>query len=29
MILNQVLALIAFAVVIMTAASVRFHKRLD
>jgi ABC-2 type transport system permease protein len=29
MILNQVLALIAFAVVIMTAASIRFHKRLD
>lgn len=29
MILNEVLALIAFAVVIMTAASVRFHKRLD
>jgi ABC-2 type transport system permease protein len=29
MILNEVLALVAFAVVIMTAASVRFHKRLD
>jgi ABC-2 type transport system permease protein len=29
MILNQVLALVAFAVVIMTAASIRFHKRLD
>jgi ABC-2 type transport system permease protein len=29
MILDQVLALIAFAVVIMTAASIRFHKRLD
>jgi len=29
MILDQVLALIVFAVVIMTAASVRFHKRLD
>jgi ABC-2 type transport system permease protein len=29
MILNQVLALIVFAVVIMTAASLRFHKRLD
>lgn len=29
MILNEVLALVAFAVVIMTAASIRFHKRLD
>jgi ABC-2 type transport system permease protein len=29
MIMNQVLALIAFAVVILTAASIRFHKRLD
>jgi ABC-2 type transport system permease protein len=29
MILNEVMALVAFAVVIMTAASVRFHKRLD
>jgi ABC-2 type transport system permease protein len=29
MIMNEVLALIAFAVVIMTAASIRFHKRLD
>jgi ABC-2 type transport system permease protein len=29
MIMNQVLALVAFAVVIMTAASIRFHKRLD
>ena len=29
MIVNEVLALVAFAVVIMTAASIRFHKRLD
>ena len=29
MIINEVLALIVFAVVIMTAASIRFHKRLD
>jgi ABC-2 type transport system permease protein len=29
MILDQVLALVAFAVVILTAASIRFHKRLD
>jgi ABC-2 type transport system permease protein len=29
MIIDQVLALVAFAVVILTAASIRFHKRLD
>jgi ABC-2 type transport system permease protein len=29
MILDQVVALVAFAVVILTAASIRFHKRLD